>query len=180
MDLHEQRVTDLCLQQYHQAENMTDRLAAFTALLDSPANERQQIVADFFEQWQQHPLVIDKWFTLQAFSHRSQVFSDVQLLLQHSAFTLSNPNRVRSLLGAFGQNLAGFHAADGAGYRLMVDQILLLDQRNPQVAAHLAGPFSRWQRFEPKRRELMKAQLLRLQQLELSRDLFEIVNKSLQ
>ncbi|HEY5673567.1 MAG TPA: aminopeptidase N [Malonomonas sp.] len=180
MELHEQRITDLCLQQYRQADNMTDRLAAFAALLDSPAEERSQVIADFFAEWQQHPLVIDKWFTLQAFSHRSQVLVDVEALLQHSSFNLNNPNRVRSLLGAFGQNLAGFHAADGAGYKLLADQILLLDQRNPQVAARMAGPFSRWKRFEPNRRELMKAQLERLQQADLSRDLYEIVTKSLQ
>ena len=179
MELHEQRITDLCLQQYQQADNMTDRLAAFAALLDSPAEERQQVVADFFTQWQQQPLVIDKWFSLQALSHRPLVFEDVEQLLQHSAFTLNNPNRVRSLLGAFSQNLAAFHRADGAGYRLLVDQILLLDKRNPQVAARMAGPLSRWQRLEPKRRELMKEQLERLQQAELSRDLYEIVTKSL-
>jgi aminopeptidase N len=180
MELHEQPITDLCLQQYRQADNMTDRLGAFAAILDSSADERQSIIDDFFTQWQQHPLVIDKWFSLQALSHRPEVFEDVEQLLQHQAFTLSNPNRVRSLLGAFSQNLAGFHRADGAGYRLLVEQILQLDQRNPQVAARLAGPLSRWQQFEPQRRALLKGQLDRLQQAELSRDLFEIVNKSLQ
>lgn len=180
MELHEQRIIDHCLKQYRTADNMTDRLAAFAALLDSPAQEREQTVADFFVQWQQHPLVIDKWFSLQALSHRPRLFEDVEALLQHSAFTLSNPNRVRSLLGAFSQNLAGFHRADGAGYRLLVDQILLLDQRNPQVAARMAGPLTRWKRFEQQRRELMKAELERMAQAELSRDLYEIVTKSLQ
>ncbi len=180
MGLHEQPITDLCLQQYRQADNMTDRLGAFAAILDSSADERQSIIDDFFTQWQQHPLVIDKWFSLQALSHRPEVFADVEQLLQHRAFTLNNPNRVRSLLGAFSQNLAGFHRADGAGYRLLIEQILLLDQRNPQVAARLAGPLSRWQQFEPQRRALLEEQLQRLQQAELSRDLFEIVNKSLQ
>jgi len=180
MELHEQRITDLCLQQYHQAHNMTDRLAAFAALLDNPASERQQVIDDFYQQWQQHPLVIDKWFSLQALAHQPQVFDEVQHLLRHNSFNLQNPNRARSLLGAFSQNLAAFHRGDGAGYQLLVDQILLLDQRNPQVAARMAGPLTRWKRLEPQRRELMKRQLLRLRQTELSRDLFEIVTKSLQ
>ncbi len=180
MELHERRIIELCLQQYRSAHNMTDRLAAFAALLDSPAKERQQIVAAFFSQWQKHPLVIDKWFSLQALAHHPQTFAEVEALLQHSAFTLGNPNRVRSLLGAFSQNLAEFHRADGAGYRLLVDQILLLDKKNPQVAARMAGPLTRWKRFEPQRRELLKAELQRLQAAELSRDLYEIVTKSLQ
>ncbi len=180
MELHEQRVTDLCLRQYREADNMTDRLAAFSAIIDNPAPEREQLVDDFFLQWQKHPLVIDKWFTLQALSHRPEVFADVERLLQHAAFSLKNPNRVRSLLGAFSQNLAAFHRADGAGYQLLAEQILQLDQRNPQVAARMAGPFTRWKRLEPKRRALMKEQLERMQQAKLSRDLYEIVTKSLQ
>ena len=93
---------------------------------------------------------------------------------------MKNPNRFRSLVGAFTQNPAVFHRADGAGYRLLADLILKLDQRNPQVAARMAGPFTRWKRLEPKRRELMKAELERMRAVELSKDLYEIVNKSLQ
>jgi aminopeptidase N len=180
MELHEARFTTLCLQQYRQADNMTDRLAAFSALIDNPAEERDQVVADFYQQWQHQPLVVDKWFTLQALSHREEVFADVERLLQHPAFSLKNPNRVRSLLGAFSQNLAAFHRADGAGYRLLSEQILLLDQRNPQVAARMAGPFTRWKRLEPTRRALMKGELERMRGEKLSKDLYEIVNKSLQ
>ncbi len=180
MELHEQRITDLCLQQYQEADNMTDRLAAFAVLVDNPARERQLVVEDFYQQWQQHPLVVDKWFSIQALSHQPQVFSEVEQLLQHPAFTLKNPNRLRSLLGAFTQNLAAFHRADGAGYRLLVEQVLLLDQRNPQLAARMAGPFTRWKRLEPQRRDLMKAELQRMQAEKLSKDLYEIINKSLQ
>ncbi|NOY13462.1 MAG: hypothetical protein GXP51_07215 [Deltaproteobacteria bacterium] len=173
-------MTDLCLRQYRQADNMTDRLAAFAAIIDSPAREREPVITDFFQQWQKHPLVIDKWFTLQALSHRSEAFADIERLLQHPAFSLKNPNRVRSLLGAFSQNLAVFHRIDGAGYRLLAEQILLLDQRNPQVAARLAGPFTRWRRVEPQRRKQMKAELERMRAATLSKDLYEIINKSLQ
>lgn len=180
MLLEDADVSQLCLDQYRQADNMTDRLSAFAALSDSQLDERQSILDDFFTRWEAHPLVIDKWFMLQALSHRETVFEEVEALLQHPAFTLQNPNRIRSLLGSFaGGNLAGFNRADGAGYRLLIDQILTLDAMNPQVAARLAGPFSRWKRLEPKRRELMKQQLERLQGEKLSRDLYEIVSKSL-
>ncbi|MCK4503039.1 MAG: aminopeptidase N C-terminal domain-containing protein, partial [Desulfuromonadales bacterium] len=90
-----------------------------------------------------------------------------------------NPNRVRALLGAFSQNMAVFHQADGSGYRLLVEKIIELDKRNPQIAARLAAPLTRWKRLEPQRRELLRSELLRLQPLELSRDLSEIVSKSL-
>jgi aminopeptidase N len=180
MELQESRITDLCRQQYRQARNMTDQLAAFAALLDSPAEDRQQVIDDFFLRWREQPLVIDKWFSLQALSRHPQVFEEVRRLLSHQAFTLHNPNRVRALLGAFSQNLAAFHRADGAGYQLLVEQILLLDRRNPQVAARLAGPLTRWKRLEPQRRALLKAELEGMAQQQLSRDLAEIVSKSLQ
>ncbi len=179
MELHEQRITDLCMQQYLQAGNMTDRLAAFAMMTDSPAKERQKVVDDFYRRWQEYPLLVDKWFSVQALSHRPQAFDEVKALLRHPAFNLKNPNRFRSLIGAFTQNLAVFHREDGAGYRLLCEQILLLDQRNPQVAARMAGPFTRWKKLEPKRRELMKAELQRMQAGKLSKDLYEIVTKSL-
>ncbi|MEE4254878.1 MAG: aminopeptidase N, partial [Desulfuromusa sp.] len=179
MQLNDQKANELGLHQYQTATNMTDRLAAFAALADSAAPERQGIIEDFYQQWQQHPLLLDKWFSIQALSHRSDTFTAVKNLLQHSAFTLKNPNRTRALLGAFYQNLAVFHRLDGAGYQLLIEQIIQLDQRNPQVAARMAAPLTRWKRLEPKRRELLKQQILRLQQMELSKDLYEIINKSL-
>jgi aminopeptidase N len=179
MELHEQRITDLCLQQYQTAHNMTDRLAAFANLVDNPAAERQQVITDFYQQWQQQPLVIDKWFSIQALSHHPQAFEEILQLLEHPAFSMKNPNRFRSLIGAFTQNLAVFHRADGAGYRLLAEQILKLDQLNPQVAARMAGPFTRWKKLEPKRRAMMKGELERMQKEKLSKDLYEIVSKSL-
>jgi aminopeptidase N len=171
---------ELCLQQYEFAGNMTDRLAALTCLASSCLAQREVILEDFYGRWQHQPLVVDKWFTLQASAERATVCADVSALLQHPAFTLENPNRVRSLVGAFSAgNPAGFHQIDGAGYQLLTEQILQLNQRNPQVAARMALPLSRWKRFEPLRRDLMRAQLERLQQQELSPDLFEVVSKSL-
>ncbi len=176
----EQQNSELCLHQYSTATNMTDRLAAFTLLVDSNGEERQGIIDEYYQQWKKHPLLLDKWFSILALSHRADTFSEVENLIQHPEFTLSNPNRVRALLGAFYQNLAVFHRDDGAGYQLLVEQIMQLDQRNPQVAARMAAPLTRWKRLEPIRRELMRQELLRLQQSDLSRDLYEIINKSLQ
>jgi aminopeptidase N len=106
----------------------------------------------------------------------------VTALLEHAAFTLKNPNRVRSLLGAFALgNPTGFHQGDGAGYALIADQVLALDARNPQVASRLAQSFGRWRRYDPARQTLMRAQLERiLARPKLSRDLYEIASKSLQ
>lgn len=170
---------DLCQQQYDSATNMTDRLAAFALLVDSKAANRPAIIDDFYRQWRQHPLLVDKWFSLQALAHGDDTFAAVEQLLQHHDFTLANPNRVRALLGAFYQNMAVFHRQDGSSYRLLVDQIIQLDHNNPQLAARMAAPLTRWRRLEPTRRELMKEELILLQRSELSRDLYEIVSKSL-
>ncbi len=171
---------ELCLRQYRNAVNMTDRLAAFAALVDSSSSERQGVIDDFYQSWKQQSLLLDKWFSIRALSHRRETFTEVENLLQHADFSLSNPNRVRALLGAFCQNMAVFHRPDGAGYKLLVEQIILLDQKNPQVAARMATPLTRWKHLEPGRRKLMEQQLVALQKRDLSRDLYEIVNKSLQ
>ena len=175
----DQTLLDRCLRQYQQAGNMTDRLAAFTALVDSDNPLREQIREDFYRQWQQYPLLLDKWFSVLASGRHENTFFDIERLLLHPDFTLNNPNRARSLLGTFAQNLAVFHRPDGSGYRLLTEQIRRLDKRNPQVAARMATPLTRWKRLEPKRRVLLHEELVALQQEDLSRDLYEIVNKSL-
>jgi len=169
----------LCLAQYRQATNMTDRLAALTALVNSASPARNDVIDDFYEQWQAYPLLLDKWFSLQALAQTDGVFEDVQRLLSHPRFTYANPNRVRSLVGAFAQNLNAFHREDGEGYRWLAEQILLLDARNQQLAARLAGPFTRWKRLEEGRQNLMRTELERLSHGNLSKDLYEIVSKSL-
>ncbi|MCD6187424.1 MAG: aminopeptidase N [Desulfuromusa sp.] len=179
MKLEEAEISDLSLQQYRTATNMTDRLAAFSLLVDSGATERQGVIDDFYQTWKKQPLLLDKWFSIQALSHRSETFTEVENLLQHADFSLSNPNRVRALLGAFYQNMAVFHRPDGAGYKLLVEQIIVLDRKNPQVAARMAAPLTRWKQLETKRRKLIERQLVRLQKMDLSSDLYEIVNKSL-
>ena len=171
---------ELCLQQYEFATNMTDRLAALTCLASSQAPQREALLEDFYQRWQNQMLVVDKWFTLQATAEREDSLHQVQLLTKHPAFTRENPNRARSLIGAFASgNPAGFHRADGGGYRFLTEQVALLDARNPQLAARMALPLSHWKKLEPQRRQQMRAELEGLQQRKLSRDLYEVVSKSL-
>ncbi len=139
-------------------------------------------LAAFYERWRDEPLVVDKWFSLQAMAQRPDAVETVRRLLDHPAFTIKNPNRVRSLIGAFATgNPTGFHRADGAGYALFGDQILRLNALNPQIAARLLGAaLERWRRYDEGRRGLMRAQLERvLAAPNLSRDVYEIASKTL-
>jgi len=178
-ELDETMVSDLLVTQYKRADNMTDRLAALIALVNRDGGEAQ--LADFAATWQADALVMDKWFALQAVSRRPGALSRVQKLMEHPAFTLKNPNKVRSLIGAFcQQNLPHFHAADGYGYAFAADRIIELDAINPQIAARLAACFNRWKKMEPQRRSMMQEELARIRATEgLSSDTFEIVSKAL-
>ena len=136
-----------CLAQFQGADNMTDVVAALGLLAESDLPARDQAFADFYAKWRDDALVVDKWFALQAMAQRPDAVDVVTALLGHEAFTLANPNRVRALIGAFAQgNPTGFHRADGAGYAFVADHVLLLEPRNPQVAARLAQTFGRWLR----------------------------------
>jgi len=181
MEQPDEKVVTLCMEQFRNSNNMTDSLAALAALVHADLPEREIALAEFYQQWRHDPLVIDKWFSLQAQSTLPGTLQRVEALLDHADFRLTNPNRVRALVGAFiSGNLRQFHAADGAGYRFLADQVLALDGLNPQVAARMVNPLGRWQRYEPVRRELMKTELQRIvSQPGLSKDVFEIVSKSL-
>ncbi len=125
-------------------------------------------------------LVIDKWFTLQALSLHPNVLAQVEALAEHPDFTMSNPNRVRSLYMALAGNPSAFHDASGAGYKMIADVILALDPVNPQTAARFVSPLGRWRRIEPGRAALMKGELERIAKADnLSRDTFEQVSRSL-
>ncbi|OGR30511.1 MAG: aminopeptidase N [Desulfuromonadales bacterium GWC2_61_20] len=170
----------LAQQQYASGSNMTDVLAALAALAQQPGPERTEAFADFYARWQDEPLVVDKWFSLQATSVLPQTLEIVSGLLTHPAYNPRNPNRVRALLGAFAHsNPARFHRPDGAGYRLLSEQIRRLDGSNPQLAARMAGALSRWQRYQPPYAAAMRQELESLAAASLSRDLFEVVSKSL-
>jgi aminopeptidase N len=170
----------LCVKQLQQADNMTDALAALTALANCDCPERKPALEQFYTKWQHEPLVVDKWFGVEAMSRLPGTVTRVKELTSHAAFTLRNPNKVYALLGSFGGNQVNFHAADGSGYAFMGEQILALDAINPQVAARLARNFERWKRFEPKRQELMKAVLERVATVsELSKETAEVASKAL-
>lgn len=170
----------LASKQYHQANNMTDRLAAFGALLHSNFEEKQEIIADFYGQWQHDTLVLDKWFAMQATIPEVAVLASVHKLMGHAAFSINNPNKVRSLIGAFASNTRAFHRTDGAGYELLADIIIKLNDINPQIGARLAGVFNNWRAYADPYSENMKSQLERIsQQANLSKDVSEIVNKAL-
>ena len=168
-------------QQFHGAGNMTDQVAALEVIINSKHPAKQQCLEKFYRQWQDDDLVIDKWFALQASSDQPDTLKTVQTLLQHPAFDLHNPNRVRALIGAFVQaNPVHFHAADGKGYRFLADHVIALNALNPQVAARLCAALTRWRRFDADRQKLMQVQLQRIIETpDLSRDVYEVVSKSL-
>ena len=166
--------------QYDAATNMTDRQGALMVLAGLEGPERTHKLIDFYQRYRGNALVVDKWFALQAGSLHPQALAHVKALAGHADFTLKNPNRVRSLYMAFAANPAAFHAADGAGYRLIADLILDLDPINAQTAARFVSPLGRWKRIEPGRAALMRAELERIAGApRLSRDTHEQVVRSL-
>ncbi len=179
--LDEEIFIELCANQAQLAHNMTDVLAALGILTHRDCPQREEQMAAFYRKWKSEPLVVDKWLSLQAQSSLPQTPEIVENLLQHEAFNIKNPNRVRALIAAFCQgNLYHFHAEDGRGYAFLADRILEIDSFNPQVAARLTTPLGCWRRYDAGRQQLMKAQLERIAAREdLSRDVGEIVEKSL-
>jgi aminopeptidase N len=170
-----------CLEQYRRADNMTDAIGALTPLASCDCPERRDALDDFYRRWQGDRLVVDKWFGLQAASTLPGTLNELQLLLSHSAFELTNPNRFRSMVGVFSQrNQVRFHDPSGEGYRFLTDQLLRLIPVNPQVSARMLGPLTTWRRFEAGRSQMMRQQLQRIQAVaDLPRDLYEVVSKSL-
>jgi len=170
------------IQRYDRAGNMTDAIAALAAVKDSSAPDRDDLFARFEARWRDEPLVLDKWFALQARSQREDALARVKSLLAHPRFNVKNPNRVRSLVGAFALgNFARFHAADGSGYAFTADQVLMLDPANPQLASALAGAFNLWKRFPEPRRAAMERALVRVARTPgLSPDVREVVTRTLE
>ncbi len=182
MALEDEEALGLCLGQFHGAQAMTDVIAALQLLGSAGAAEREEALAGFYERWKGEPLVVDKWFAVQAASTRPDTLARVEALLDHPAFEIRNPNKVYALIGGFaGGNPVRFHEAGGTGYRFLADQVLRLDPLNPQVAARLMGPFSRLRRYDAGRRALMRAELERIAATPgLSPDVFEVASKSLE
>lgn len=177
----EQEAITLCQTQFSHARTMTDQIASFALLVNCKDNERRSKAIDqFYRQWHQDELVMDKWFAIQASCELPGTLAHVQKLLSHPAFNFKNPNKLRSLIGTFCfANHRHFHAPDGSGYSFLTEMLLKLDQYNPQVAARLATPFTRWQRLDKSRQDLIQKELQRLSKASLSWDLREMVSKSL-
>ncbi|WP_456378036.1 aminopeptidase N [Thiolapillus sp.] len=172
----------LCVDQYAAGHNMTDVIAVLALIADGDMAQREQLLEDFSRRWQDEPLVMDKWFGVQARSRREDTLSRILELEKHPAFSISNPNKVRALIGSFaGGNPLRFHAADGLGYAFLADKVLELDAINPQIAARLLRNLSRWRRYDENRQQLAKAQLERISSREtISPDVYEVATKSLQ
>ena len=175
-------IQETCYQQFSQAKNMTDTLAALAVLMNIECPQREQAISDFEKQWQKDTLVMDKWFALQASSSLPNTLERVKALMKHPLFSIKNPNKVRALIGAFSSgNPVNFHKADGSGYRFHADRVLELDKLNPQVASRMVRALMNWRHYEPVRSALMREQLKRIKhQKDLSGDVFEIVSKSLE
>jgi aminopeptidase N len=172
--------TRLVSDQFRNADNMTDVQGAFWVLVNLAGEERDRAIEDFYERWNSNPLVLDKWFALQAMSKRVDTIQRVIELTSHSDFVLSNPNRVRALVGAFTQNQVRFHQMDGAGYTLLTDFVLKIDGQNPQLAARLTAALNDYRQFDKPRQALMRAQLERISRHDgLSKDVAEIVERAL-
>ena len=167
--------------QFDAADNMTDTLGALRSAQHCNSATFDTLMARFEATWNHDPLVLDKWFALHATQNRDEIFATITMLCEHPQFAMSNPNRVRSVIGSFAfYNSERFHALDGSGYKFVTDYLLKLDAVNPQVAARIVTPLTQWQGFANEHQVLMKQQLGRLLNHKgLSKDVFEKVSKSL-
>ena len=172
--------TRLAKSQFDSADNMTDRQGALVVLSSLDGAERAEALQAFHDRYEKDPLVIDKWFSVQASAQRKDTIDQVEELARHPQFNPANPNRLRSIAVVFGMNQWAFHDASGRGYRFLADLILKADKINPQVAARLLPPFGRWRRFDERRSAMMRGELERMLATPgLSKDLYEQVSKSL-
>jgi aminopeptidase N len=171
----------LAWRQFERADNMTDAMAAMTALAQIDCAQRTEALAQFYERWQNEALVLDKWLAVQATSRLPATLVEVRRLMQHPAFDLKNPNKVRALISGFCHgNHVRFHALDGSGYSFCAEQVIALDQMNPQVAARLARAFDRWKRFDAARQNHARAALEGIRAVSgLSKDTLEVVTRAL-
>jgi aminopeptidase N len=181
MELDDDEVRALCMAQFGTADNMTDTMAALTALANTACDERERALTAFYDRWKDEALVLDKWFAVQASSRLPDTLARVRTLTEHRAFDVRNPNRVRALIGTFAQaNPVRFHASDGEGYRFVAELVVELDALNPQVAARLARAFDRWKRFDAGRQAHARAALEQIRdRTGLSKDVTEVVSRAL-
>lgn len=167
---------------FEAAANMTDAMGGLNALMQMGGEAFEQALAAFYQRWKSEPLVIDKWFSIQARDPSESALGRVIGLTAHPAFEPKNPNRLRALVSSFANfNPARFHDPSGAGYRFLADQIIAVDRFNPMTAARLVDPLDGWRRYKPELGALMKAELERIAAVEdLSKNVLEKVTRALE
>ena len=170
----------MCLEQYDSANNMTDQSAALRAVAHSDLPQRDALLERFYQQWKNEPLVVDLWLGIQASSPSPKALDYVKELMGHESFEMTNPNKVRALIGAFcNGNAVNFHKLDGSGYRFLADRVIDLNKLNPQIAARLLGGLTRWRKYNKTRQDLMRGELKRiLAESNLSPDVYEVASRS--
>lgn len=173
--------TQRCLKQMKDADNMTDLLAGLSLMVDQKGPEAEHAIRAFYEQWQHDRQVVDKWLTVQALSSQPNTLLRVKGLMKHPAFSMTNPNNVRAVIGQFCRNNpVNFHAKDGSGYKFLAEQIIELNKLNPQIAARQLGAFNSWQQYDADRQAMIKNALQSIADQDgLSPDVYEVVTKYL-
>jgi len=181
VELESEKHLQHCYQQFETSNNMTDQLAAVNILANHESEYRQKALDAFYAQWKTDNQVVEKWLAIQSAADLPNALTRVKALMKHPAFSMSNPNRIRSVIGRFcGGNAKAFHAENGEGYEFLTDQVLILDKTNPQIAARLLQIMIRWQRYNENQQVLMKNQFKRiLDDKSLSKDVFEIASKAI-
>tara|TARA_B110000114_G_scaffold182514_1_gene221974 strand:- start:4455 stop:6788 length:2334 start_codon:yes stop_codon:yes gene_type:complete len=168
---------DMAYEQYNNADCMTDQFSAFQCLIDSSNPYRDEVISRFYEQHKVDAQVMDRWFSAQSISPITSV-ADIRRLMKHDLFSMTNPNRIRSVIGSFSRNSLQFHCKEG--YQLLTEVIIELDRLNPQIAARFVGIYNHWRRFTQKYSSLQKNELNSIiNRKELSDDVYEIVHSAL-
>jgi aminopeptidase N len=183
--LEDDKISQLCTEQLNNSDNMTDEMAALIAILHSPAAVYKSLcddaLANFYQRWKKESLVINQWLQVQATKPSGDALANVYKLIDSDIFEWTNPNKIRAVIGAFcGANAVSFHQVDGAGHQLLCDVVIRLNHKNPQIAARILAPLTRWRQFEPSVSASMHDCLQKIfSQESLSKDVYEVVAKSL-
>lgn len=182
MHTSKQQGVELAVTQWHRSNNMTDSMGALSALSQTDCKEREAVLSEFYDRWQDVPLVVNKWLSVQALTELPKTFEVVQHLVKHPAFDIANPNKVYALLGAFASsNPICFHDSSGKPYQWIADRVIQLDPMNSHTAARLMDAFTRWRKFDTERQDKMRTQMERIQQApKLSKAVYEVVTKCLE
>ncbi|ADZ91301.1 aminopeptidase N [Marinomonas mediterranea] len=167
-------------EQFANSDNMTDQYAALAIAVEANIDKADSMLATFYDQWLHESLVVNKWLTLSACKEDRKGLEKVNELMSHPAFDIKNPNKVRAVLGGMSRSVQVFHNEDGSGYRYLADQIIYLNKRNPQLASRMCTPLTRWKKYKSILSGLMKSELIRIQKEELSKDVYEVITKSLE